>query len=115
MSVFPSSLLFPIKHCRLTRKEASFSQGAHISSHLCCAEGGSAAQAIATASAHALAAGGSEGVAIARAFAVAIGIYSCPGVKPVLARECPSRPFRLSLSRDQQSKQDGECKILLTC
>ena len=53
-----------------------------------CAEGGSAAQAIATASAHALAAGSSEGVAIARAFAVAIGIYSCPGVKPVLASAC---------------------------
>ena len=55
--------------------------------HVCFAEGGSAAQAIAIASAHALAAGGSEGVAIARAFAVAIGIYSCPGVKPVLACE----------------------------
>ena len=51
------------------------------------AEGDGAAQAFAAAAAHAFAAGGAEGVAIARAFAVAIGIYSCPGVKPVLTRE----------------------------
>lgn len=51
------------------------------------AEGDGAAQAFAAAAAHAFAAGGAEGVAIARAFAVAIGIYSCPGVKPVLTCE----------------------------
>ena len=54
------------------------------------AEGGAAAQAVAAASAHALAAGGSEGMAIARAYAVAIGIYSCPGVKPVLTSKSPA-------------------------
>ncbi len=51
------------------------------------AEGDGAAQAFAAAAAHAFSAGGPEGVAIARAFAVAIGIYSCPGVKPVLTCE----------------------------
>ena len=54
------------------------------------AEGGAAVQAVAAASAHAFAAGGSEGVAIARAYAVAIGIYSCPGVKPVLTSGLPA-------------------------
>ena len=29
-------------------------------------------------------------MAIARAYAAAIGIYSCPGVKPVLSSEFPS-------------------------
>ena len=58
--------------CLITERiSSSHAAGA---AHVLCAEGGSAAQAIATAAAHALAAGGSEGVAIARAFAVALVI-----------------------------------------
>ena len=36
-------------------------------------------------------------MAIARAYAVAIGIYSCPGVKPVLSSESPAVCSRLAM------------------
>ena len=48
-------------------------------------------------------------MAIARAFAVAIGIYSCPGVKPVLACECILLLAGVSLrpSYTPESKQEN--------
>ena len=53
------------------------------------AEGGVAQQAIGVATARALAQGGPQAQSVARALAIAIAIYGCPGVKPVISSESP--------------------------
>lgn len=49
------------------------------------AEGGTAASAFGVAIARAWTEGGPNGVLISHALAVAIAIYTCPGIKPIIS------------------------------